>query len=137
MKDHLRVVGIFIHVGNDILIVHRHPEKPSGHTWALPSGKVEFGETDVQTIVREVQEELSLKITEDECEFLGSFTWEYPEFFITYPTFRVRLKEKPVIVLKSDELVDLAWQTADTIYSRDDLIRGFRDLLEYTDYINK
>lgn len=41
--------------------------------WYLPGGKREHGETDVDTLVREVDEELSVAITPGTAEHLGTF----------------------------------------------------------------
>jgi 8-oxo-dGTP pyrophosphatase MutT (NUDIX family) len=39
----------------------------------IPGGKREFGETDEQTLVREVLEELSVKIKTNTIEYVGTF----------------------------------------------------------------
>ena len=39
----------------------------------IPGGKRELGETDMQTLVREIKEELSVKILEDTVKYYGTF----------------------------------------------------------------
>ena len=39
----------------------------------IPGGKREAGETDEQTLVREIAEELNVKINEDTIEYVGTF----------------------------------------------------------------
>ena len=39
----------------------------------IPGGKREAGETDAQTLVREIQEELNVHIQEDSIEYVGTF----------------------------------------------------------------
>ena len=39
----------------------------------IPGGKREFGETDEQTLVREILEELSVKIKTNTIEYVGTF----------------------------------------------------------------
>lgn len=42
-------------------------------TWYLPGGKRENAESDLQTLTREIREELSVAIPEEKAEFLGVF----------------------------------------------------------------
>lgn len=47
--------------------------------WELPGGKIEFGETPDRAIVREIQEELSIKILPRRVlPYLHTNLWEYP-----------------------------------------------------------
>lgn len=47
--------------------------------WELPGGKIEFGETPDHAIVREIQEELGLRITPRRLlPYLHTNVWEYP-----------------------------------------------------------
>ena len=52
-----------------------------GGLWEFPGGKVEAGETVVDCIVREIQEELAIEITVG--EHLISIEHTYPTFQIT------------------------------------------------------
>ncbi len=54
-------------ISNDfgaVLILQRTNTKYSAGFWELPGGKVEYGETVVNALEHEIQEETSLKITE-------------------------------------------------------------------------
>ena len=48
--------------GQKILIAHRNPTGQMGGRWEFPGGKVEKGEDDVQAVVREMKEELGIKV---------------------------------------------------------------------------
>ncbi len=51
------IKGVLIGDGTTVLLRNRRGE------WELPGGKLELGETPQATIVREIEEELSLKVT--------------------------------------------------------------------------
>lgn len=46
-----------------ILILKRAPDDEYGDMWCLPGGKVDYGQTAEEAIIREVEEETSLECT--------------------------------------------------------------------------
>jgi len=66
--------------GQQILLsMRRAPGVPGlDGKWELPGGKIEFGETPEQTIVREIREELGITITPTRLlPYLHTNLWEY------------------------------------------------------------
>ena len=66
--------------GREVLLsMRRAPGVPGlDGKWELPGGKVEFGEKPEQTIVREIQEELSIKVVPRRLlPYLHTNLWEY------------------------------------------------------------
>lgn len=66
--------------GKEILLsMRRAPGVPGLHgKWELPGGKIEFGETPEQTIVREIREELGIQIAPRRLlPYLHTNLWEY------------------------------------------------------------
>lgn len=66
--------------GNEILLsMRKAPGVPGLHEkWELPGGKIEFGETPEQAIVREIREELGITITPSRLlPYLHTNVWEY------------------------------------------------------------
>jgi 8-oxo-dGTP diphosphatase len=64
----VRVSIILIEDGKLFLVKHRK----RGHSyWVLPGGTVEYGETLKETAVREIEEELNLKIELGKLLFIG------------------------------------------------------------------
>lgn len=59
-----------IHVANRRLLLARSRGKSS---WYLPGGKRDPGETDVQTLVREIREELAVAVDEETVVPMGTF----------------------------------------------------------------
>lgn len=48
--------------GRKVFIAHRNPTGQMGDRWEFPGGKVEEGETDEQSIVRELKEEFGVEV---------------------------------------------------------------------------
>jgi 8-oxo-dGTP diphosphatase len=63
-------IGLAVTEGDRVLLVR----KRGGGCFILPGGKPERGEDDLETLSREIQEELGCTIQADSLAFLGSFT---------------------------------------------------------------
>lgn len=61
-------VGAVVIDGDRILMVRRG-HGPAGGRWSVPSGRIEWGETAAEAVVREVREETGLEVLCD--SFLG------------------------------------------------------------------
>ncbi|MGH6925212.1 MAG: 8-oxo-dGTP diphosphatase MutT [Propylenella sp.] len=73
-----------------VLIAQRPQGKPMAGLWEFPGGKVEPGETPEATIIRELREELSVKVTESCLAPLTFSSHDYGEFHILLPLFVCR-----------------------------------------------
>lgn len=104
MKDYPNLTITFlIEYNNKFLIISRGKhEKNFPSLWAFPGGKVEIGETGIDTIKREILEEVGLEIL-DEAAFLNSYTFKKSVGI----AFLIRAKSDEVKL--SDEFDDYAW----------------------------
>lgn len=135
MKPKLRTAGCIVEHDGKILLLHRHPNKPLGGTWGLPAGKVEHGESDLETIVREVYEETGIKLPPEAFEFLGNYDFDFSYLFLEFPTFRVRLDNAHEVTLSPNEHQAYKWVMPEEANAMTNLIDGLHDLFKMTGYI--
>lgn len=95
--------GIVFTDGKSILLMLRADGKNSD-TWGLPGGKAEEGETELQTAIRETQEETGLK--DIPGKQFDSITHAYSNKIYTAFFYKV---EKQFKVTLNDEHTDYKW----------------------------
>jgi 8-oxo-dGTP diphosphatase len=117
----IEVVAAVIQHQNKILAVQRGPAKYAyiSEKWEFPGGKMEAGETEEQTIIREIREELDMQI-EVKSKLL-TVEHPYPDFHLTMHTYLCKTEQSvPKLTehlafrwLKMDELEEMDWAGAD------------------------
>ncbi len=80
--------------------------------WEFPGGKIEQGESPEDALVREIEEELSSKISVD--KFIQTVEWDYPKFHLTMHCYLCSLISES---LHLNEHEAAKWLTKDDIYS--------------------
>lgn len=98
-------VACIVYKNGKILIAHRIPKGDMGNRWEFPGGKVDTGETDQMTIVREMSEEFGVKAVPGEKITSCSFFHKEKECFLN--AYLVQLEhdglEKPYILTEHTE----------------------------------
>ena len=87
--------------------------------WEFPGGKVESGETPQQALIREIQEELDVKI--EVGELIDTIEYDYPTFHLSMDCFWCIVVDGEIILkeaeaarwLYKDELYSVDWLPAD------------------------
>ena len=72
-------VAVIVVNDSDILIARRPDDKHQGGKWEFPGGKVEAGESTAAALVRELDEEVALNVTEDQISPLMEIPFNYPD----------------------------------------------------------
>ena len=117
----VEVVAAVIEYQGKILAVRRGISKLIyiSEKWEFPGGKMEVGETEQQTIVREIREELHMDIQPKEKLLTVEHT--YPDFHLTMHTYLCKAEIQKLILtehtdykwLSFEELNTLDWAEAD------------------------
>lgn len=89
--------------------------------WEFPGGKVEAGETSQQALVREIKEELDVKIKVG--ELIDSIEYDYPTFHLSMDCFQCTIVDGNIILkeaeaakwLNKNELYSVDWLPADIV----------------------
>jgi len=81
--------ALFDESGN-ILLAQRPPGKSMAGLWEFPGGKIEIGETPEQALIRELQEELAITVTQSALEPITFASHAYEKFHLFMPLYGVR-----------------------------------------------
>lgn len=120
-KPVLSVVCAIIVQNKHILAVQKGPHPLYSGLWEFPGGKIQKGESDSQAVIREIVEELSVRVLP--VMKLDSVFWEEQKQIIRLIPF-ISVIERGSIQLKEhrdmkwvprNELKELSWVPADQI----------------------
>jgi 8-oxo-dGTP diphosphatase len=89
-----------------VLIAQRPAGKPMAGLWEFPGGKIESGERPEQTLIRELNEELTIVVREDCLAPLTFASHAYPDFHLLMPLYVCRRWEGTVTATEGQQL---AW----------------------------
>lgn len=102
----LVVACALIDVDGRVLIAERPAGKPMAGLWEFPGGKVEEGEGLEETLIRELQEELGIIVSEACLAPLTFASHRYPDFHLLMPLYVCRRWEGIVQPMEGQKL---AW----------------------------
>ena len=109
----IRVVAAVIRSEDKIFATARGYGEFKGQ-WEFPGGKIESGETPQEALVREIQEELDVKI--EIGDLIDTIEYDYSSFHLSMDCFWCNVPEGE-ITLKEAE--DARWLSKDELYSVD------------------
>ena len=109
----IRVVAAVIRSEDNIFATARGYGEFKGQ-WEFPGGKIEPGETPQEALIREIQEELDVKI--EVGDLIDTIEYDYSSFHLSMDCFWCNVTEGE-ITLKEAE--DARWLSKDELYSVD------------------
>ena len=86
----LEVVAAVIERDGLVLACRRRTDRSAGGLWEFPGGKVEPGERPEQTLIRELAEELGIRVEEPCLAPLTFASHAYPDFHLLMPLYVCR-----------------------------------------------
>ena len=107
--DTTEVVAALIWRGDKFMICQRPANKARGLLWEFVGGKVEFGETKEQALIRECREELNVLLSVGEV--FMDVVHEYPDLTVHLTLFNATIEEEP----QKLEHNDIQWITPSEI----------------------
>lgn len=116
IKKTIEVVAAIIFDGEKILCVQRGENKYPyiSKKYEFPGGKIEPGESLEQTVVREIKEELNMKIL-PQTKFV-TIKHEYPDFNLIMHSFKCHCSNTN---MKLTEHIDFKWLPINQLKSLD------------------
>ena len=107
----VEVAGCYLECDHRLLLLKRHPEKPQANKWGVPGGKMEKNETPLQTVIREVDEEIGVNIHTPETKYMGHLYCRLPHVDYVFHMFYHKVLILPKIKLELSEHVEMQWVT--------------------------
>ena len=101
-SPHYRVVAAVIREGKRVLIDKRKASGLLGGLWEFPGGKVDEGETLEQAVVREIWEELGVRVRVGKK--LGEYAHAYTHFRVNVHAFFANILDGKPRALESERI---------------------------------
>ncbi len=133
MNQVLNLAGCIIKDKNGkILLLHRNTSKRT--QWEVPGGKIDEGETAEQTAIREIEEELGVKV--QTVKLLGKAEFVEDDYTLHYSWYLAEVTEGNVKVMEPEVFDQLGYHTeADLRADKLVISKGTQALLRTVDEI--
>ncbi len=102
MKTIKAVVGVLRNPANEILIAKRQDHQFMGGFWELPGGKIEPQESDQEAVIRELNEELGIVVTD--LSRHQTMTYQYPDRVIKLSIYNINQYQNTPIGAEGQEI---------------------------------
>jgi len=102
------VGAVILNEQNEVLLILRGKEPEAGK-WSIPGGKVDPYETLQQAVIREVEEEVNLRIEPGELICTSELISESDEQHILSLIYSTRTTTGTAINREPDKLLDMKW----------------------------
>lgn len=99
--------------------------------WEFPGGKIEVGETPQQALIREIQEELTVKIKVG--KLIDTIEYDYPKFHLSMKCFLCVIVDGDIVLQEAE---DAKWLNKDELYSVNWLPADITLIDKIADFIN-
>ncbi len=117
LNDNEYNIGTELWIINDnkILMTKRSKNKSHPLMWEVPGGCSIKGESTIDTIIREIKEEIGINIKEEDFSLIGTILYK-KQFVDVYKTEkRINIKDT---LLQSEEIDDISFITKEDFYNK-------------------
>lgn len=108
----INVVAGILKKDNKILIARKKEGKALAGYWEFPGGKIEADETPEESLIRELMEEMEIKISVN--KYIGESIYDYGNIVISLKGYLAEILEGEIVLSDHDKY---AWVTVDKINS--------------------
>jgi 8-oxo-dGTP pyrophosphatase MutT (NUDIX family) len=113
---HMEVSACYFKVKDKFLFLENSDNKEYAHTWSVPAGKINPGESPLNGVIRETFEETGIILKPSEIIPHKSVFLKYPKYDLVYHMFKVVLQDFPEkIILREREHKKFAWLTKEEV----------------------
>jgi 8-oxo-dGTP diphosphatase len=110
----LVVAAALFDASGRVLIAKRPQGKSLAGLWEFPGGKVEPGEAPEAALIRELDEELGVKVAASALEPVSFVSHAYPDFHLLMPLYAVKQWAGEPVAREHD---GLAWARPDDLHT--------------------
>jgi 8-oxo-dGTP diphosphatase len=130
-KQVVAAIAIMERNGRFLVLRRIDPEPQLHHKWEFPGGGIEWGETPLETLKREMKEETGLIVQDATLLGIHTHVWDLPTervqvFLIVY----CAQADSEEVVLSPEENDAYKWVTADEFLVLPDLLGGGQKIIE-------
>lgn len=129
-KPTVEAAGCFCEYEEKLLFLKRHPKTKQGNTWGTPAGKLEKGEDPRTAIIREIHEEVGIKVSNEGLNEVGKLYFRLPHVDYIYHMFHKRFQAPITVILAAEEHLESLWATYEEALKLP-LIAGGSESLHY------
>lgn len=116
---------VILDASNRLLLIHRNTKKRT--QWELPGGKIEDGEDTEAAAIRELSDELGIRV--NIVRKLGSKTFKEEEYEMHYTWFLANIKNGEPI-LQEITFDDLDYFSFENLKEKNDISSNTRNLVD-------
>jgi len=113
------VVSCFIECNKEILLLHRQEYKPEVNTFVLPTGKVDKGESLLEAMTREIQEETGFVLPSSQLSYFEKVYVRYSDYDFIYHIFHTKLNQKQKVNIDYKEHKNFKWASLEKALNMD------------------
>lgn len=97
----INVVAGILKKDNKILIARKKEGKSLAGYWEFPGGKIEAGETPEESLVRELMEEMRIKVKVN--EYVGESIYDYGNIVISLKGYLAEILDGQIVLTDHDK----------------------------------